>query len=103
MTGSYDDGSRLIAPDETEDDRYAEGALRPESLQEFIGQARVREQLELVLEGARRRGDPPDHILLSGPPGLGQPDGPRSQASRSARRRCDDFHASRGSLVPRVL
>ena len=39
---------------------------------EFIGQPRVREQLELVLEGARRRGDPPDHILLSGPPGLGK-------------------------------
>ena len=42
------------------------------ALREFIGQPRVREQLELVLEGARRRGDPPDHILLSGPPGLGK-------------------------------
>ena len=46
--------------------------LRPRRLPEFIGQARVREQLELVLEGARRRGDPPDHVLLSGPPGLGK-------------------------------
>ncbi len=49
-----------------------EASLRPRDLREFIGQARVREQLELVLEGARRRGDPPDHILLSGPPGLGK-------------------------------
>src|SRR3954462_8952275 len=49
-----------------------EGTLRPRRLTEFIGQARVREQLELVLEGARRRGDPPDHVLLSGPPGLGK-------------------------------
>ena len=49
-----------------------EASLRPRSLAEFIGQARVREQLELVLEGARRRGEPPDHVLLSGPPGLGK-------------------------------
>ncbi len=49
-----------------------ETALRPRRLSEFIGQARVREQLELVLEGARRRGAAPDHVLLSGPPGLGK-------------------------------
>ncbi|MGH3871210.1 MAG: Holliday junction branch migration DNA helicase RuvB [Pseudonocardiaceae bacterium] len=49
-----------------------ETTLRPRRLPEFIGQARVREQLELVLEGARRRGTVPDHVLLSGPPGLGK-------------------------------
>jgi Holliday junction DNA helicase RuvB len=49
-----------------------ETTLRPRQLSEFIGQARVREQLELVLEGARRRGVAPDHVLLSGPPGLGK-------------------------------
>jgi Holliday junction DNA helicase RuvB len=49
-----------------------ETTLRPRRLPEFIGQARVREQLELVLEGARRRGVAPDHVLLSGPPGLGK-------------------------------
>jgi holliday junction DNA helicase RuvB len=49
-----------------------DATLRPRNLAEFIGQPRVREQLELVLEGARRRGDPPDHILMSGPPGLGK-------------------------------
>src|SRR5918994_1602569 len=54
------------------DDLDVEASLRPRRLQEFIGQARVREQLELVLEASRRRGDPPDHILLSGPPGLGK-------------------------------
>src|SRR4051812_12141573 len=48
-----------------------EGTLRPRKLDEFVGQPRVREQLELVLESARRRGVPPDHVLLSGPPGLG--------------------------------
>jgi holliday junction DNA helicase RuvB len=54
------------------EDVEVEATLRPRNLHEFIGQPRVREQLELVLEGARRRGDPPDHILLSGPPGLGK-------------------------------
>jgi Holliday junction DNA helicase RuvB len=54
------------------EDLAAEASLRPARLTEFIGQPRVREQLELVLEGARRRGDPPDHVLLSGPPGLGK-------------------------------
>src|SRR3982750_2722716 len=53
-------------------DRDVEGTLRPRKLEEFVGQARVREQLELVLESARRRGRPPDHVLLSGAPGLGK-------------------------------
>ncbi len=53
-------------------EREAEVALRPRRLSEFVGQARVREQLELVLTGAVRRGSPPDHVLLSGPPGLGK-------------------------------
>src|SRR5690242_10803199 len=49
-----------------------EGTLRPRKLDEFVGQPRAGTQLELVLEASRRRGDPPDHILLSGPPGLGK-------------------------------
>jgi Holliday junction DNA helicase RuvB len=53
-------------------ERELETALRPRNLDEFIGQPRVREQLALVLESAKRRGAPPDHVLLSGPPGLGK-------------------------------
>ena len=53
-------------------EREVETTLRPRKLAEFVGQPRVREQLELVLESARRRGVPPDHVLLSGPPGLGK-------------------------------
>ena len=49
-----------------------DASLRPKSLADFIGQAKVREQLELVLGAAKRRGSAPDHILLSGPPGLGK-------------------------------
>jgi Holliday junction DNA helicase RuvB len=67
-----DDGSRDVSPEVVPEDLDLENSLRPRRLSEFIGQPRVREQLELVLEGARRRGDPPDHILLSGPPGLGK-------------------------------
>src|ERR671913_211181 len=54
------------------DDRAVEAALRPRTLDELIGQERVREQLQLVLEAAVARGRTPDHVLLSGPPGLGK-------------------------------
>jgi holliday junction DNA helicase RuvB len=54
------------------DERAVEAALRPRSLDEVIGQERVREQLGLVLDAARARGRAPDHVLLSGPPGLGK-------------------------------
>jgi Holliday junction DNA helicase RuvB len=60
--------SALVQPGERDD----ESTLRPRRLAEFVGQARVREQLELVLQGAAGRGAPPDHVLLSGPPGLGK-------------------------------
>lgn len=56
----------------TVEDRAFELALRPRSLAELVGQHRVREQLSLVLEAAVARGRAPDHILLSGPPGLGK-------------------------------
>ena len=61
-----------VTPESVEEDRDVESSLRPKNLHEFIGQARVREQLELVLTGAQLRGTPPDHVLLSGPPGLGK-------------------------------
>ncbi len=67
-----DDQDRVVSPLADADDRDIEGALRPKRLDEFVGQARVREQLGLVLTGAMRRGRAPDHVLLSGPPGLGK-------------------------------
>jgi len=62
----------LIESGAGDEERLAEAALRPRRLDEFVGQERVREQLELVLESAKRRGRPPDHVLLSGAPGLGK-------------------------------
>ena len=61
-----------VQPEVIEAERALEAALRPRRLEEFIGQERVREQLSLVLDSARRRGRPPDHVLLSGAPGLGK-------------------------------
>jgi holliday junction DNA helicase RuvB len=63
---------RLVSALANADERAIEGALRPKRLAEVIGQVRVREQLSLLLEGALRRGRAPDHVLLSGPPGLGK-------------------------------
>ncbi len=62
----------LVHPEADDQERIVEAALRPKRLDEFIGQERVREQVSLVLESARRRGRPPDHVLLSGAPGLGK-------------------------------
>ncbi|RAG62164.1 Holliday junction branch migration DNA helicase RuvB, partial [Burkholderia multivorans] len=53
-------------------ERDADAALRPKGLQDFIGQPQVREQLSLVLDAAKARSRTPDHVLLSGPPGLGK-------------------------------
>jgi len=63
---------RLTAAEADGDERAVEAALRPRTLDEVVGQARVRAQLGLVLEAARQRGRVPDHVLLSGPPGLGK-------------------------------
>ncbi len=63
---------RLTAAEAEGDERALEAALRPRSLDEVVGQERVREQLGLVLEAARLRDRAPDHVLLSGPPGLGK-------------------------------
>ncbi len=64
--------ARVVDAGGSDDERLVEAALRPRRLSEFPGQTRVRDQLGLVLEAARRRGTPPDHVLLSGPPGLGK-------------------------------
>jgi Holliday junction DNA helicase RuvB len=74
--GVYDDSvdatARVVDAEPSSDERRVEAALRPRRLADFPGQGRVREQLALVLEAARRREGVPDHILLSGPPGLGK-------------------------------
>ena len=67
-----EDSDRLVNPAASSDESLSENALRPKTLKEFIGQHRVREQIDVLLTAARNRGAAADHILLSGPPGLGK-------------------------------
>jgi Holliday junction DNA helicase RuvB len=70
MMSEFED--RLVDSNSDSGERLAELALRPKSLGEFVGQERVVKQLDLLLKAARNRKSPADHVLLSGPPGLGK-------------------------------
>jgi Holliday junction DNA helicase RuvB len=64
--------ARVVEPTlRTEDDRF-DRLFRPRSLDDFVGQEKHKENLRVYVEAARKRGEPLDHILLSGPPGLGK-------------------------------
>jgi Holliday junction DNA helicase RuvB len=64
---------RVIAPQaKSAQEEALERALRPRRLADYTGQAKIREQLEIFIEAARKRGDSLDHVLLFGPPGLGK-------------------------------
>ncbi|WP_066128738.1 Holliday junction branch migration DNA helicase RuvB [Bordetella ansorpii] len=70
---SLPDAPRLVAPQPTSpNEESIERALRPKALQEYVGQARAREQLEIFIAAARGRNESLDHVLLFGPPGLGK-------------------------------
>lgn len=62
----------IISPALREDERVFEASLRPRRLEEFTGQSRLKENLAIAIEAARRRGEAMDHVLLYGPPGLGK-------------------------------
>lgn len=66
------DEDRLMTSNVNKDESALEQALRPKTLNDFIGQKRVRDQIDVLLTAARNRNSPADHILLSGPPGLGK-------------------------------
>jgi Holliday junction DNA helicase RuvB len=63
---------RLVSPGRGEDEAQYEAGLRPRTLDDYIGQARVRENLHVSITAAKQRGEALDHILLWGPPGLGK-------------------------------
>jgi Holliday junction DNA helicase RuvB len=67
-----DADDRIVAPEGGNDERLFDASLRPTSLAEYIGQAAMREKLEIYIEAARRRQDALDHTLIFGPPGLGK-------------------------------
>ena len=64
--------SQFLAPVLAENEDELERSLRPRTLADFVGQERVKEQLQIALEAARARGEALDHVLLAGPPGLGK-------------------------------
>ncbi|MCC8073009.1 MAG: Holliday junction branch migration DNA helicase RuvB [Clostridiales bacterium] len=64
--------SRIITSDFTPEDNDIESSLRPKTLDEYIGQEKVKENLSVYIEAARGRGEALDHVLLYGPPGLGK-------------------------------
>jgi Holliday junction DNA helicase RuvB len=64
--------NRLVTPARAEDDAQYEAGLRPRTLDDYIGQDRVRENLQVSIAAAKQRGEALDHVLLYGPPGLGK-------------------------------
>ena len=64
--------NRIITPDFTETDKDIENSLRPKTLNEYIGQEKVKENLKIYIDAAKNRGETLDHVLLYGPPGLGK-------------------------------
>ena len=63
---------RIVAPEESEGDKVFDNNLRPKTLSEYIGQEKVKRNLEIFMEAAKKRGEPIEHVLLYGPPGLGK-------------------------------
>src|SRR5947199_10268886 len=87
------DPSRITTPERTAED--ADVALRPKSLDEFIGQQAARENLRVFVTAARSRGEALDHVLLHGPPGLGK----TTLAGIIAREMGVGFRATSGPVI----
>ena len=66
------EADRLIAPQAKKEEESLDRAIRPKSLDEYIGQAQVREQMKIFIQAAKQRSDALDHVLIFGPPGLGK-------------------------------
>lgn len=64
--------NRIVAPEYLGEDSQSEYSLRPKTLAEYIGQEKAKDNLSIFIEAARMRGEPLDHVLLHGPPGLGK-------------------------------
>ncbi len=63
---------KILSPEKTEKERISDLQIRPDTFDEFVGQAELKEQLQIFITAAKHRDEPLDHILFSGPPGLGK-------------------------------
>ena len=62
----------IVSASAQDDEKQFEASLRPRKLEDFTGQAKLKENLSIAIEAARQRGEAMDHVLLYGPPGLGK-------------------------------
>jgi Holliday junction DNA helicase RuvB len=92
-----DAAPRIVAPQQTEHDA-ADSSVRPVTLDEFVGQHQLRDNLRVFIEAAKTRGEALDHILFFGPPGLGK----TTLAQIVAREMGVDFHATAGPVIQRA-
>jgi len=72
QTDDMEFAPRIISPENITEDNETEITLRPQTFHEYVGQEKVKENLAIYIEAAKRRGEPLDHVLLYGPPGLGK-------------------------------
>lgn len=89
---------RIITPAELEEDSKGELSLRPQKISEYIGQDKVKERLDIFIKAAQKRGEPLDHVLLYGPPGLGK----TTLANIIAREMGGDLKITSGPAIERA-